>query len=141
MGRQKQTMKESLPTLARTSKQWIILQYLDTLKYCFILQILILRFFRDITNVLAFYWYCITGGQEQQSMKEILATLARTSEGGDQLPSYEGVPMSLLNIFDYQIYPSDIRVLFKVTSISSFQFTSAFHGQISQPYLVENFNN
>lgn len=31
------------------------------------------------------------GGQEQQSMKEILATLARTSEGGDQLPSYEDV--------------------------------------------------
>ena len=36
-----------------------------------------------------------TGGQEQQSMKEILATLARTSEGSDQLPSYEGLSMSL----------------------------------------------
>jgi hypothetical protein len=36
-----------------------------------------------------------TGGQEQQSMKEILATLARTSEGSDQLPSYEGLSMTL----------------------------------------------
>ena len=59
------------------------------------------------------YWFYVTGGQEQQSMKEILATLARTSEGSDQLPSYEGLSISLLNNFDHYICPSDLPVLFK----------------------------
>ena len=63
---------------------WAVNDTSDTSKYRFILQILII----------------FTGGQEQQSMKEILATLARTVEGGDQLPSYEGLSMSLPNNFN-----------------------------------------
>ena len=63
------------------------------------------------------YWYFVAGGQEQQSMKEILATLARTSEGSDQLPSYEGLSISLLNNFDHHIYLSDLPVLFKVRNV------------------------
>ena len=74
----------------------------DTSKYRFILQILII----------------FTGGQEQQSMKEILATLARTSEGGDQLPSYEGLSMSLPNNFNHSVYPPDLLVLFLVRNFN-----------------------
>ena len=49
------------------SRQWIILQYINTGKYCFILQILILRLFTEvllisilmlsIQNLILKYWY------------------------------------------------------------------------------------
>ena len=45
-------------------------------------------------------------------MKEILATLARTSEGSDQLPSYEGLSISLLNNFDHHINTRQIYQYF-----------------------------
>ena len=73
------------------------------------------------------YWFYVTGGQEQQSMKEILATLARTSEGSDQLPSYEGLSISLLNNFDHHIYPSDLQYFLKL-EIFTYRIYCQFHG-------------
>ena len=56
-----------LPFYKSARKQWIILQYVNTGKYCFILQILILGLFTEvllisilmlsIQNIVLIYWY------------------------------------------------------------------------------------